>query len=542
MNESSIDDYLDELVARYADELERGIAGPRRAYLEEVPAEVRPGLERCLKMIETGSAHPPSLAQPLHAGLALDNYELVRELGRGGMGLVWLALDKELRRPVALKLLRPGLAIDEKHAVRFRREALAIASLRHPNIVQIYGTGEAHGYHYLAMEFIEGPSFATVLEALPQDRARTADDLARATAVPSFARPGMSYESAIAELVAPVAEALGFAHDAGLVHRDIKPSNILLRADGTAVLADFGLAKGDEDPALSLTGDPIGTPYYMSPEQAYITSSKGIDHRTDIYSLGVTLFEALSGQRPFRGDSFLEVIESIRSTIPPSVRALAPTTSRNASAVVDRAMRREPEERYVDARALHSDLLSVSRNQPTDALAEAGNPLRRLWLFLRMMTSGLPFEYRSPHTLLGWPLVHIITGRRPHNTPMRVAKGWLAIGDIAYGAIASGVISVGGISFGAFAAGLFTWAGIGMGGFVFAGMGVGLLTFCGLSLGVLAIGGVAIGIVAIGGISYGVYSVGGSPHGKYPMSHEDPHPKAVEFFEETLPSLFDWFG
>ncbi len=541
MNESSIDDYLDELVARYADELERGTAGPRRAYLDEVPPEVRPGLERCLKMIETGSARMPSLAQPLHAGLALGGYELVRELGRGGMGLVWLALDSELRRPVALKLLRPGLAIEEKHTTRFRREALAIASLRHPNIVQIYGTGEAHGYHYLAMEFIEGPSLATVLEALPRDRARTADDLARATAVPSFARPGVSYEMAIAELVAPVAEALGFAHDAGLVHRDIKPSNILLRADGTAVLADFGLAKGDEDPALSLTGDPIGTPFYMSPEQAYVSGSKRIDHRTDIYSLGVTLFEALSGERPFRGDSFLEVIESIRSTIPPSVRALAPTTTRNASAVVDRAMRREPEERYVDARALHQDLLSVAAGQPTDALAETGNVFRRLWLFLRMMTSGLPFEYRSPYTLFGWPLAHIITGRRPHNTPMRVAKGWVAIGDVAYGLFASGVFSVGAVSLGAMSIGGFTCAGMGMGGFVFAGLGVGLLTFCGISLGVIAIGGMAIGYIALGGASWGVYAAGGSPHGKHVLHQNDPEPEAVEFFEHTFPSLFDWF-
>ncbi len=540
MNENSIDDQLDELVARYSDALEHGTVVPRENYLREVPAEMRPALERCLKMIEAGSAQTPTSAQPLRPGLVLNHYTLTREVGRGGMALVWLARDQKLNRSVALKILRPGLALEERNAQRFRREALAVASLKHPNIVQIYGAEEALGYHYLAMEFIEGPSLATVLEALPPDRAPTAEALARATGSPALARHGEHYERAVASLLAPIIEALQAAHEKGLVHRDIKPSNILLRADGSPVLADFGLAKGDEDPALSLTGAPIGTPYYMSPEQAYVTGTRRIDHRTDVYSMGVTLFEALCGVRPFNGDSFLEVIESIRSTIPPSVRTINRGLTRSAAAVVSQAMHREPAERYADAAEMHADMVALAEGRPTQALARVGSPLRRLWLQIRVMSSGVNYEYRSARTFLGLPLVHIFTGRGHPSQPWRVAKGWFAMGDIAIGGIATGVFSVGGLTFGGMSVGLLTWAGIGFGGAVCAGMGAGLISFGGIALGGLAIGGIAWGYVAIGGIAHGTYAMGGSPSGTHILDPNaaTPDPAAVQFFEQTLPQFF----
>ena len=541
MNDRSLDDLLDALVARYSDDLEAGVARPRGEYLAEVPADARPGLERCLKMIESGTAQTPAAGQPLVPGLRIDHYELVRELGRGGMALVWLARDTELDRAVALKVLRPGLALERRHADRFRREALAIARLKHPHIVQIHGAGEAYGYHYLAMEFVEGPSLATVLEALPTDREPTAENLARATGIPSLGMTSMGYEQAVAHLLAPVAEALEAAHHVGLVHRDMKPSNVLIHRDGRAVLADFGLAKGDDDPALSLTGDALGTPYYMSPEQAYVTGQT-VDHRTDIYSLGVTLYEALAGVRPFGGNTFLEVIEAIRSTQPPAIKAVAPRCTRNASAVVRKAMARQPKDRYESAAAMRDDLVAIAEDRSSEAMRSGGGFFRRAWTEFRLATSGFPYEYRSARTFLGLPLVHVISGRRLPGQKMRVAKGWFATGDIAIGGIACGAFAFGGITWGAIAGGVFTWAGIGLGAFTCAGLGIGLFAFAGIAIGWLAMGGIAIGYGALGGLAYGHYAAGGSPHGEHVIREGQADPEAEAFFDNIWEGLADWMG
>ncbi len=505
MNSDSLDDQLDALVARYSDELEAGTARPRDAYLAEVPAEIRPGLERCLKMIEAGTAKTPSGTRPLCAGLAFDQYELIREIGRGGMALVWLARDQKLQRPVALKILRPGLALEARHTDRFRREATAMARLRHPNVVQVHGTGEAHGYHYFAMEFVEGPSLATVLEALPPGPERTAADLARACGSPELGMHDDSYERALARLLVPAMEALEAAHREGLVHRDIKPSNILLRGDGRAVLADFGLAKGESDPALSLTGDALGTPYYMSPEQAYVTGQR-VDHRTDIYSLGVTLYEALGGTRPFGGDSFLEVIESIKTTTPPPVRSVNPGCSRSATAVVRKAMARSPEDRYESADQLHKDLVALSEGRDSEAAREQGGLLRRFWIQCRYMTAGLPYEYRSGITFLGLPLVHAFAGPHVRGRKMRVAKGWLAIGDIAFGVVSCGLYCFGLFTFGLVGVGIVSASACGIGLLAFGGVAVGPIACGGLSMG-----GLAIGLIAIGRFVLGALTFGGSP-------------------------------
>ncbi len=535
-----LDDLLDDLVARYSDELAGG-RNPRLAeYLEQVPADARPGLERCLKMIDAGMASSPGAQHPLAPGVRLDHYELVRELGRGGMALVWLATDTELKRPVALKVLRPGLALEKRHAERFEREAEAVARLSHTNVVRIYGVGSARGYHYLAMEFIAGPSLQTVLDALPTDRDPTAEDLARATGSPELASAGRDYEQAVAALLAPVVEALAAAHERGLVHRDIKPSNILIDAGGRAVLADFGLAKGAEDPALSLTGETLGTPHYMAPEQAYRTSHP-VDHRADVYSFGVTLYEALSGRRPFRGETFLEVIEAIKTELPRSVRSVRPTRTRNATALVRRAMQRDPAMRYADAGALLDDLRALANDRTTRALQDEGGPLRRLWTQVRFMTSGQIYEYKSERTFLGLPLVHVV-GRRAPGQKRRVVKGWIAYGDVAYGFLCGGTVCYGVIATGAISVGLLTWGALSFGVLAAGGLAAGVYSTGGISAGYLTFGGLAFGYAAIGGYARGYYAMGGNVKGTYQVGGGRTDQEAVDFFSENAPYVLQWWS
>jgi serine/threonine protein kinase len=532
----SLNDLLDRLVAEYADEIAAGGAPAREEILARVPAAAKPGLERCLKMIDSGRTRVP---QPhvLVPGMRLSRYELVREIGRGGMAIVWLARDVELARPVALKVLRPGLAIEARHVDRFRREALSVARLRHPHVVQVHEVGETQGCHWIAMEFVEGPSLARVLEAIPGGPHRKAEDLARAAGIPKLAEGVVTFEQALARLLAPVAEALSAAHELGLVHRDVKPSNILVHTDGRAVIADFGLAKGGDEPSLSLTGEPIGTPYYMSPEQAYLTGHE-VDHRTDVYSLGVTLYEALGGARPFDGRTALEVLEAIKTNVPPPLRRIAPGTSRDAQAVVRRAMAREPRDRYATAAELREDLARLVSGGGTRARESEGGPLRRSWTTFRFMTSGVPYEYRSSRMLFGFPLLHVHGGRRGPGTPPRIARGWIALGgERAYGGFASSRFAMGLVAFGGISIGGISWGGLGLGLFVSAGVGLGVVSFSGLALGWLAMGGVAIGYAAMGGASWGHYAVGGWPHGAYRIGNGREDREVVEFLENVLPDF-----
>jgi tRNA A-37 threonylcarbamoyl transferase component Bud32 len=230
-------------------------------------------------------------------------YQLVREIGRGGMSIVFLAQQLDLKRPVALKVLRPGLAVEAQHVERFQREAMSIARLQHPHIVQVYAVGETDGWHWLAMEYVEGKNLAQIYAELAgrerDPRSWTGKSLAAALGARTLEWQSKSLAAALCELLAPVARAIGVAHEIGLVHRDVKPSNILIHKDGRALIADFGLAKGDGDPGLSMTGEPIGTPYYMSPEQALMASAR-VDARTDVYSLGVTLYEGTERPPPVR--------------------------------------------------------------------------------------------------------------------------------------------------------------------------------------------------------------------------------------------------
>jgi serine/threonine protein kinase len=510
----STDDLLDRLVGEYSDALAAGREANPAALLEQVPPAQRDALDRCLRMVRAGLVTAPRGTEALVPGVQLEGFRIVRELGRGGMAVVYLAEQLDLRRRVALKVLRPGLAIERRHVERFQREALTAAKLAHPHIVQVHAVGETRGYHWLAMEYVEGPTLAEVLERLAASgvsaRDWTARDLAQASGIASLADRGDSYERALCALLAPAARALGAAHELGLVHRDVKPSNILIHRDGRALLADFGLAKGEGDPGLSLTGEPLGTPYYMSPEQAAL-SVQPVDQRSDVYSLGVTLYEALSGRRPFEGATVFAVLEAIKTRPAHPLRAIAPKRSQSAQAVVRRAMAYKPGERYPSALDLAAELTALAEGRATQALAQEGGPIRRALRIFRQSQSGGWTEYRSARSFLGLPLVHIYFGKRYLGQTRRVAKGWIAMGDVAVGGIACGGIALGAISFGGLAVGLLTcWAGLAVGFYPMGGVAVGAMPVGGLAVGHTAFGGMAVGQYALGGRAYGPHAIGGN--------------------------------
>ncbi len=257
-------------------------------------------------------------------------YEILGELGRGGMGVVLRARDPDLRREIALKVLERGASADER--ARFLREGRTGARLRHPNIVAVHAAGEADGSAYIAQELIEGQSLAALLlrEPLPPERA--------------------------ARLVATVARALAHAHREGVVHRDVKPGNILLDREGEPHLADFGLARTVEaSAALSRSGQAIGTPHYMSPEQA--SGRVGVvDARTDVWGCGMVLYECLSAARPFEAEGPMAVMTAIVHEEPVPLRRRVPSVPAALDAVVSRCLEKDPARRYGTAEALAEDL------------------------------------------------------------------------------------------------------------------------------------------------------------------------------------------
>ncbi|MFT5285232.1 MAG: serine/threonine protein kinase [Planctomycetota bacterium] len=541
MQNESIDELLDRIVSEYSDEVTRGLTPDREAHLRRVPKEARKGLERSLRMLEVGLANAPAATGALVPGAQLDGYRLIREIGRGGMATVWLAEEEALKRPIALKLLRPTLALEQRHIDRFRREGLAVARLNHPHIVKIHAVGSGLGYHYIAMEYIDGPSLAQVLGNLPSERPWKSFDIGEAAGTPQLASLCQTFEGCIGSLLGDVADALEAAHQIGIIHRDIKPSNLLLRKDGQIVVADFGLAKADTDPGLSMTGDTIGTPWYMSPEQAHTIEAK-VDLRTDIYSLGVTLYEALAGKRPFEGDTPLAVLEAIKNEMPRSLSASSEECSKHSEAIVRRAMSRQPEARYKSAREFSDDLKRLQTGEDTMARTAEGGPIRRRWneLTSLAMYANATGELKSQTCYLGLPLYHIYTGPRRMGQRVRVAKGWIAMGDVAIGGITMGGLAIGLLSLGGFSFGVLTAIG---------GVAMGAIACGGISAGGIAMGGMAAGYLAFGGLVYGYYAIGGSAHGAY-TAGGDSNGEPIDFgaggtfegtwFESIVRTLESW--
>ncbi|MFH0947309.1 MAG: protein kinase [Planctomycetota bacterium] len=316
---------------------------------------------------------------------SIGDFTILHELGRGGMGVVYLARQESLGREVALKLL-PGLsALSPTRVQRFLREASALAALRHPNIVPVITAGEEDGTLYFAMERVTGPALEQVLITLDRTPVaeRTVADL-RAACSSGNARPegdfGGSYIRFICQLFAQVADALAHAHGCGILHRDIKPANILVTHEGQARLVDFGLSQAASSEDLTKSVDILGTPHYLPPE--VITRGSALATvRCDIYSLGVSLYRCLSGTVPFEGLGFSALMKAIDAGNLPPLRSLNKHVPRDLETICRKAMDRDPAHRYPTAVSLGNDLNAFLEYRPI--AARPPGPMRRLALASR---------------------------------------------------------------------------------------------------------------------------------------------------------------
>ena len=261
----------------------------------------------------------------------IGHYTIVSQLGRGGMGVVYKAHEESLNRFVAIKVLTEGLTEDQTFLQRFVREAQAAAGLSHPNIVQIFFIGEDGGHPFFVMEYVTGRSLNHIL----REEGRIGNPRA-------------------AQMILQAAHGLAAAHDKGIIHRDIKPANLILDDRGLLKIADFGLALPvDAENRLTATGMMVGTPGYLAPEQC---RGEKVDHRTDIYALGVTFYQLLTGTPPFRGESPLALMRQILDEEPPDVSTLAPDVDAETKRIVAKMLHKDREQRYQDCHQLVADL------------------------------------------------------------------------------------------------------------------------------------------------------------------------------------------
>ena len=460
----------------------------------------------------------PGFVPPSPAELApfFPQLEILELVGRGGMGAVYQARQKQLDRIVALKILPPGIGEDPAFAERFAREAKALARLNHPGIVTLYEFGATTvpaapsaqvnpppALFYFLMEFVDGVNLRQLLQT-----------------------SRVSPREALA-IVPQICDALQFAHDLGIVHRDIKPENILLDRRGRVKVADFGLAKimagRDASPGrpaeeaaapaapahLTHAGKVMGTPQYMSPEQ--IQAPGEVDHRADIYALGVVLYQMLTGELPGQ------------PLVPPSRAGGAVQVDVRLDEVVLRALQQQPELRYQQASVLKTQLETLA----TPAAAAPAAP--PFW-------PGRHLDYTSRMSLFGLPLVHITAGMDPATGRQKTAHGIIAIGGVA-----KGVVAIGGV-----ARGLFAFGGLAVGVFAYGGLALGLFSFGGLAMAlVAALGGGAIAPIAIGGGAIGYFAYGGSATGVHVLSYAGSDPVASNFFlpwAKTLMANFQWLN
>lgn len=320
---------------------------------------------------------PPSMLAFDLTGRTIGDFEVLEEVGRGSSGVVYRAQQQSLKRVVALKVLPLVLRANDATAERFRREAIAAAKLRHPGIASVISFGEVDETFYYAMEFVDGPSLRDVMDRAWKDKALPID-------------PDIRDPRTIARLVADVADALHFVHEGHVVHRDVKPHNILLERDGRPRLIDFGLAKLLDQRGLSLRGDLIGTMYYMSPEQTR-ARQEDVDRRSDVFSLGVVLYELLAHRRPFDGDSHVAIFKSIVEDDAPSLRRANVRVPRDLETICRHALEKLPGDRYQTAREFAEDLRRFLNGEPVRAQPlPPAEKLRRVVVKRRTLLVAVP--------------------------------------------------------------------------------------------------------------------------------------------------------
>ena len=404
------DPRLVSAVKEYMALLEAGVHPNRQEFLSRHP-EIAGELAACLDGLAFVHSAAAQMQGPAAAQVdeesatskPLGDFKLIREIGRGGMGVVYEAVQLSLGRRVAVKVLPFAATLDSRHLQRFRNEAQAAAQLHHTNIVPVYAVGCERSVHYYAMQYIEGQSLAEVIrqmravargtsDASPLRSSRSAStqpvltetqkrehvlrlkqSIVESTSIPAenlsllrSAKRSAFYRT-VAKLALQACEALDYAHQQGVVHRDVKPENLLLDAKGNLWVTDFGLAQFyQEDANLTRTGDLLGTLRYMSPEQASGRAAV-LDQRTDVYSLGLTIYELLTLERAIPGDSREQLLRQISIFEPKSPRSIDKGIPPEFETILSKATAKEPGERYQTARALAEDLRRFLADEPIQA-------------------------------------------------------------------------------------------------------------------------------------------------------------------------------
>ncbi|HEY3860678.1 MAG TPA: serine/threonine-protein kinase [Verrucomicrobiae bacterium] len=319
---------------------------------------------RCLARLAFDT--PASQAGPASAGRVFGDYEVLGEIARGGMGVVYKARQISLNRLVALKMILHGPFSNQEFVRRFQIEAEAVARLNHPNIVTIYEVGERDGHRYLAMEYIDGPDFAALARDKPLPPRRAA------------------------EYVRCVAEAIDYAHSQGIIHRDLKPSNLLLDATDRPRVTDFGLAKlMASDTALTITGQALGSPGYMAPERASGGKTADAGPQGDVYSLGAVLYCLATCHPPFQGETLQDILLQIHHSEPIPPRRLNPAMPADLETICLKCLHTEPSKRYAGARDLAEDLGRFLAGEPIHAQPVSNLEKVRLWCRKRPIQTAL---------------------------------------------------------------------------------------------------------------------------------------------------------
>lgn len=368
-----------ELAREYLAEWELGKTPQRKSYFDRHPditgllSDFFDGIDLAHAAGRMGQSSEESSKEGLPRE-PLGDFKIVREIGRGGMGVVYEAVQLSLGRRVALKVLPFAAALNAKQLQRFQTEAHAAAQLHHTNIVPVHAVGCDRGVHYYAMQVIDGRPLDAVIKELrvgapTSPLSHTVDLKSSSTILPNSVhntsrsiRP-IDNHRAMARLGLQIAEALEYAHEAGVVHRDIKPANLLLDGKGNAWITDFGLAQVSTDTGLTQTGDIFGTLRYMSPEQAAGRRLE-VDHRTDIYSLGATLYELLCHEPAFPGQDRQRLLNKILHEEPLPLRAIDKSIPEEIETIILKAMAKIPIERYTNAANLAEDLRRFLENRP----------------------------------------------------------------------------------------------------------------------------------------------------------------------------------